>query len=140
MRPAAHVTRGWADLIGRVQATDRGDALVIRQKPPEMATRSIKRRVGEDESGGAADRCLPSRDYPTSLTERGTASEKSPPVVPLTPLPSDEHLDTEESGLAAAGLLRLPAEGLADSVWRMPAPHASFADAVTAVASERDEG
>jgi hypothetical protein len=42
--------------------------------------------------------------------------------------------------LSEAGLVRLPAEGLPDSFWKMPAPCISFVDAVSAVTSERDEG
>ena len=41
--------------------------------------------------------------------------------------------------MAATGLVRLPAEGLPDSFWEMPAPHISFVDAISAVTSERDE-
>jgi hypothetical protein len=41
--------------------------------------------------------------------------------------------------LAAAGLVRLPTQSLPDSFWKMPAPHVSFDDAVSAVTSERDE-
>jgi hypothetical protein len=57
----------------------------------------------------------------------------------LTPLASGEDLNTEELELAAAGLVRLPAEGLPDSFWKMPAPQVSFDAAVSAVTSERDE-
>ena len=55
------------------------------------------------------------------------------------PLASGEDLNTDELELAAAGLVRLPAEGLPDSFWKMPAPQVSFEDAVAAVTSERDE-
>jgi hypothetical protein len=55
----------------------------------------------------------------------------------LAPLSSDEHLDLEESELAAAGLVRLPAKCLPDSFWKTPAPRVSFEDAVSAVTSER---
>jgi hypothetical protein len=41
--------------------------------------------------------------------------------------------------LAAAGLVRLPASSLPESFWKMPAPHISLEDAVSAVTSERDE-
>jgi len=41
--------------------------------------------------------------------------------------------------LAEAGLARLSAESLPDSFWKMPAPHVSLVDAVSTVASERDE-
>jgi hypothetical protein len=48
-------------------------------------------------------------------------------------------LEPEEVGLAETGLVRLPTESLPDSFWEMPAPQVSFADAVAAVTSERDE-
>jgi hypothetical protein len=35
--------------------------------------------------------------------------------------------------------VRLPAESLPDSFWKMPAPLISFEDTVSAVTSERDE-
>lgn len=56
------------------------------------------------------------------------------------PHASGEGSDAEEMALAAAGLIRLPTESLPDSFWEMPAPQASFDDAVSAVTSERDEG
>ena len=58
----------------------------------------------------------------------------------LVPRSSDEQLDSEESELVEAGLVRLPAESLPDSFWKMPAPRVSPAEAVSAVTSERGEG
>lgn len=57
----------------------------------------------------------------------------------LAPLASGEDLDAEELELAAADIVRLPAESLPDSFWEMPAPHVSFEGAVSAVTSEREE-
>jgi len=48
-------------------------------------------------------------------------------------------LDSEEMELAAAGLVRLPSKSLPRQFWKMPAPHVSFEDAVSAVTSERGE-
>jgi prevent-host-death family protein len=62
------------------------------------------------------------------------------PTVRLVPLAASEVLDSEETELAAAGLVRLPTKSLPDSFWEMPAPRVSLTDAVSAVASERDEG
>ncbi len=90
-----------------------------------MTTKRIKKRVNEDE----VDRA----------TERGTARRRLPIVTRLAPHPSDERLDSEESELAGAGLVRLPAESPPDSFWNMPAPRVSFLDAVWAVTSGRDE-
>ena len=61
------------------------------------------------------------------------------PIARLVPLSSVNVLEIEEMELAAAGLIRLPAKSLPDSFWKMPAPHVSFEDAVSAVTSERDE-
>ena len=90
-----------------------------------MATKRIKKSVDEDESGRAA--------------EGGTARQGSLLVTRLAPRPTDERLDSEESELAEVGLVRLPEESLPDSFWKMPAPRVSFADAVAAVTSDRDE-
>jgi hypothetical protein len=57
----------------------------------------------------------------------------------LMPPSSNEHLDLEESELAATRLARLPAEGLPDSFPEMPAPQVSFEDAVSVVTTEREE-
>lgn len=67
-------------------------------------------------------------------------SPKAPLVTRLAPHPSDERIDSEESELVEAGLVRLPSESLPGSFWDMPAPQVSLKDAVSAVASERDEG
>lgn len=65
--------------------------------------------------------------------------DRNRPIARLVPLDSGEDLDSEEMELAAAGLIRLPTKSLPDSFWKMPAPHVSFEDAVSAVTSERDE-
>ena len=65
--------------------------------------------------------------------------DRNRPIARLAPFASGEDLDSEEMELAAAGLVRLPTTSLPDSFWKMPAPHVSFADAVSAVTSERDE-
>ena len=91
----------------------------------EMVTKRIKKHVAEDELVGAA--------------ERGTGLQESPLVTRPMPRSYDEHLDSEESELVEAGLVRLPSESLPDSFWGMPAPQVSFADAVAAVTSERNE-
>ena len=65
--------------------------------------------------------------------------DRNRPIARLVPLSPGEDLDAEELELAAAGLIRLPAAGLPDSFWKMPAPKVSFEDAVSAVTSERDE-
>ncbi len=65
--------------------------------------------------------------------------DRNRPIARLVPLTSGEDLDSEEMELAAAGLIRLPTSSLPSSFWKMPAPHVSFADAVSAVTSERDE-
>jgi DNA-binding transcriptional ArsR family regulator len=91
-----------------------------------MATKRIKKCA--DEGGLACD------------AGRGDARQISPLVTRLAPRSTDEHLDSEESELFEAGLVRLPAESLPDSFWKMPAPRVSLADAVSAVISERDEG
>ena len=88
--------------------------------------KKITKRIVEDEIECAA--------------ERGTARQKTPLVTYFAPRSPDEHLYSEESELAEAGLERLPAGSLSDSFWGMPAPHVSFEDAVSAVTSERDEG
>ena len=90
-----------------------------------MATKRINNRIDVDELE-CADR-------------RGVARHNFPFVTRLTPRASDEHLDSEESELAEAGLVRLPEDSLPDSFWRMPAPRVSLKDAVSAVAAERDE-
>jgi hypothetical protein len=90
-----------------------------------MATKRIKKHVAEDELVDAV--------------ELGTALQESPLVTRLVPRPSDEHLDSEESELAEAGLVRLPNESLPRSFWKMPAPRVSLTEAVSAVTSERDE-
>ena len=73
----------------------------------------IKKRIDVDESGSAA--------------ERGTARQRLPLVTRLVPRSYGKHLDTEESELAEAGLVRLPYESLPDSLWKMPAPRVSLA-------------
>jgi hypothetical protein len=90
-----------------------------------MATKWIKKRVDEGESGCSA--------------ERGIARQQSHVVTRLASHSSDEHHDSEEKELAEAGLVRLPTKSLPDSFWKMPAPRVSFVDAVSAVTSERDE-
>lgn len=72
--------------------------------------------------------------------ERGTARQESPIITRIAHRSSDEHLNSEESELAEAGLARLPATSLPDSFWKMPAPRVSFEEAVSAITSERDEG
>jgi hypothetical protein len=91
-----------------------------------MATKRIKKCTDEGELGGAV--------------ERGDARQMSPLITRLAPLSTNEHLDSEESELSEAGLVRLPAEGLPNSFWEMPASRVSLVDAVSAVTSERDEG
>lgn len=61
------------------------------------------------------------------------------PIARIVPLATDIDFDSEEMELAADGLVRLPTSSLPDSFWKMPAPHRSFEDAVSAVTSERDE-
>lgn len=90
-----------------------------------MALKRINNRIDVDELGHTA--------------RRGVARQNRPSVTHLAPRSSDEHLDSEESELAGVGLVRLPAEGLPDSFWEMPAPQVSFEDAVAAVTSERGE-
>ena len=90
-----------------------------------MATNRIKKRIDVDESGRAA--------------RTGIAQQESPFVSHLAPRPTDERLDSEESELAKAGLARPPEGSLPDSFWGTPAPQRSFADAVAAVTSERNE-
>jgi hypothetical protein len=72
---------------------------------------------------------------------RGKQKRHLPNRYPAGPAPlaSGEDLNTEELELAAAGLVRLPARGLPNSFWEMPAPQLSFEAAVSAVTSERDE-
>jgi prevent-host-death family protein len=65
--------------------------------------------------------------------------DRNRPIARLVPLASGEDLDSEEMELAAAGLVRLPTTSLPDSFWKMPAPHVSIEDAVSAVTSERDK-
>jgi prevent-host-death family protein len=65
--------------------------------------------------------------------------DRNRPIARLVPLSPGEDPDSEEMELAAAGRIRLPAKNLPDSFWKMPAPHVSFEDAVSAVTSERDE-
>ena len=91
----------------------------------EMATKRIYSRIDVDESGCAA--------------RRGLARQNCPFVTRPAPLPTDEHLDSEEAELTAAGLVHLPEESLPNSFWKMPAPRVSLIDAVSAVASERAE-
>jgi hypothetical protein len=85
----------------------------------------IKKRIDEEALGCAA--------------ERGTARQTSPLITLLAPRSSGDGLDAEESVLAVVGLVRLPDESRPDSFWKMPAPRVSLVDAVSAVASERDE-
>jgi hypothetical protein len=71
-----------------------------------MVTKCIKKCIDEDELGSAA--------------ERETARQTSLVVTRLAPRSSNEHLDSEESELAEAGLVRLPEESLPNSFWKMP--------------------
>jgi prevent-host-death family protein len=59
-------------------------------------------------------------------------------IARIVPFSSGEDLESEEIELATAGIIRLPTKCLPDSFWKMPAPHVSFEDAVSAVTSERD--
>jgi prevent-host-death family protein len=65
--------------------------------------------------------------------------DRNRPIARLVPFAAGEDVDAEELELAAAGLIRLPTSSLPDSFWKMPAPHVSLEDAVSAVTSERDE-
>lgn len=65
--------------------------------------------------------------------------DRNRPIAKLVPLSSGEDLGAGEMELAAAGIIRPPTQSLPDSFRKMPAPQVSFADAVAAVTSERDE-
>jgi prevent-host-death family protein len=81
----------------------------------------------------------------SAYLERARAGEellvidRNRPIARLEPLAAGVNLDSEEMEVAAAGRVRLPNSSLPDSFWKMPAPHVSLEDAVSAVTSERDE-
>jgi prevent-host-death family protein len=65
--------------------------------------------------------------------------DRNTPIARVMPLTSGEDLDTEESALVAAGLMRLPLDEKNDNFLDYPAPEVSVDAIRAAIRAERDE-